>query len=61
MLENNNLSYTAQNDSSLTWEHFVYRCQIKVTAEFLFPSMILQLSYIPIKLEGDQLMLSICV
>ena len=35
MLENNNLSYTAQNHSSKTiLTHFVYRWQMNITAEF---------------------------
>ena len=33
MLENNNLSYTAQNHSSITiWKHFVYRGKMNITA-----------------------------
>ena len=34
ILENNNLSYTSQNHSSVTiLEHFVYRWQMNITAE----------------------------
>ena len=42
MLENNNLSYTAQNQSSVTiLKHFVYRWQMNIIAEFYLHSMIL--------------------
>ena len=35
MLENNNLSYTSQNHSSVTiLKHFVNRWQMNITAEF---------------------------
>ena len=41
MLENNNLSYTSQNHSSVTiLKHFVYRWQMNNTVEFDLPSMI---------------------
>ena len=41
MLETNNLSYIAQNHSSVTiLKHVVYRWQMNITAEFSLPSMI---------------------
>ena len=41
MLKNNNLSYTAQNHSSVTiLNHFVNGWQMNITAEFELSSMI---------------------
>ena len=41
ILENNNLSYTSHNHSSVTiLKHFVCRWQMNKTAEFLLPRMI---------------------
>ena len=39
MLENNNLSKTAQNHSNVAiWKQFVYKWQMNITAEFQLPS-----------------------
>ena len=46
MLENNNLSYTSQNHSSVTiLKQFVDRWQMNITAEIKLPSMIPNLRY----------------
>ena len=41
MLENNNLSYTSENHSSVTvLKHFVHRWQMNITTEFQLPILI---------------------
>ena len=41
MFESNNLSYTAENQSSVPiLKDFAYRWQMNITAEFKLPSMI---------------------